>query len=196
MSTEASAQHETRKCRAKLTGTDVIKIFELKLRSGHATEVASMFGVSEKAIRDIWTARTWAKETWHLEPSRALVIKQTGRPRGRKDSKPRKMKASMPLRASLASCFEAQQIESGLGDSHLQLGEEDQVGLDYSFWSLQHGSERLSVPDVMQSPSNLSLEAHRPSIGITVDEQLGEWNADIWSNPRNADPFELDWQRS
>ena len=77
----------------------------------------------------------------------------------------------------------------------MRLGE-DQVGLDYSFWPLQHGSERLSVPDVLQSPSNLSLEARQPSIGITVDEQLSEWNADIWSNPQNADPFELDWQRS
>ena len=48
-----------------------------------------MYGVSEKAIRDVWTARTWAKETWHLEPLRALALKQTGRPKGRRDSKPR-----------------------------------------------------------------------------------------------------------
>ena len=86
----ASSGSVSAKPRAKLTQADAIKIFTLKQYSQRATSVASLFSVSEKAVRDIWTARTWAKETWHLEPSRVLVIKHTGRPKGKRDSKPRK----------------------------------------------------------------------------------------------------------
>ena len=198
-STEARTQHGTRRCRTKLTGDDVIKIFELKQRSGQANKVASMYGVSEKAIRDIWTARTWAKETWHLEPSRALVIKQAGRPRGSKDSKPRKMKASPPLRASIASCSEIQQHELWVEDCEVLFGEEpvdfELVGPAEPVLMLQDGSGLLSVHVEEQSPS-LCQEALQPFLGIMVDEQLSEWNADIWCNPQTPDPFELDWQLS
>ena len=215
-STEARTQHGTRRCRTKLTGDDVIKIFELKQRSGQANKVASVFGVSEKAIRDIWTARTWAKETWHLEPSRALVIKQAGRPRGSKDSKPRKMKASPPLRASIASCSETRQHELCFGDCEALIT--DPVGFDLvgpvgfdlvdpvGFELVGPAEPTLMLQDGSGLPSvhvvpghkcpSLCQEALQPSLGITVDEQLSEWNADIWCNPQTPDPFELDWQLS
>ena len=47
-----------------------------------ATKVAQLFRVSEKAIRDIWTGRTWASETLHLDTSRPLKIKHLGLPIG------------------------------------------------------------------------------------------------------------------
>jgi hypothetical protein len=47
-----------------------------------------MYGVCEKAVRDIWVGRTWAAETWHLDPSRPLKIKYAGRPLGCRDAKP------------------------------------------------------------------------------------------------------------
>ena len=78
------------KPRAKLAASDAIEIFSLRRSEVQATKLAHIYGISEKAIRDIWTARTWATETWHLEPSRELVLRQAGRPKGRTDSKPRR----------------------------------------------------------------------------------------------------------
>jgi hypothetical protein len=59
-----------------------------------ATKLAGKYGVSEKAIRDIWQGRTWDRETWHLDTTRPRIEKQRGRPRGSKDRKPRKSKNS------------------------------------------------------------------------------------------------------
>ena len=55
-----------------------------------AAHVSKIYGVSEKAVRDIWTGRTWSKETWHLDASRSRPLKKMGRPVGRQDTKPRK----------------------------------------------------------------------------------------------------------
>ena len=67
------------KPRAKLNATIAVEIFKQKKVSAQATKVARTYGVSEKAIRDIWTARTWAQETLHLEPSRVQRRKITER---------------------------------------------------------------------------------------------------------------------
>ena len=52
--------------------------------------------MSVKTIRDIWVGRTWYRETYHLDPSKAPVIdrlmKKAGRPKGVRDSKPRAKK--------------------------------------------------------------------------------------------------------
>ena len=81
---------ESRKTRAKLTEADALDIFRCKAQSMSAASVSKKYGVSEKAVRDIWTGRTWSKETWHLDTSRSLPLKKMGRPIGRKDAKPRK----------------------------------------------------------------------------------------------------------
>jgi len=79
------------RARAKLTEDDAVSIFMVKLeRQTKATHaVASLYGVSEKAVRDIWNGRTWARTT-----SRILGVRRpaqpVGRPLGSKDSKPRK----------------------------------------------------------------------------------------------------------
>ena len=81
---------ESRKTRAKLTEADALYIFHCKTHSLSAAYVAKKYGVSEKAVRDIWTGRTWSKETWHLDASRSRPLKKMGRPVGRKDAQPRK----------------------------------------------------------------------------------------------------------
>ena len=81
---------ESRKTRAKLTEADALDIFHCKAHSMSAASVSKKYGVSEKAVRDIWTGRTWSKETWHLDTSRSRPLKKMGRPVGRKDAKPRK----------------------------------------------------------------------------------------------------------
>jgi hypothetical protein len=82
--------------RTRLCGDQVIQIFKSKLdlpRKSSA-ELAKIYCVAEKTIRDIWTGRTWSRETWHLDISRTLELKKTSRPIGRRDTKPRKKRAS------------------------------------------------------------------------------------------------------
>ena len=81
--------------RARITASDAISIFKLKGPSSSATIVARKYGMSEKAIRDVWKGRTWARETWHLDMARPSHFKQIGRPVGRKDKFPRKKAATL-----------------------------------------------------------------------------------------------------
>jgi hypothetical protein len=87
------------KPRAILTSEQVIAIFQLKLRPALpkpcASAVARAYGISEKAIRDIWKGRTWFEETSRFEPTRpAREVGPPGRPKGRKDSTPRRRRQS------------------------------------------------------------------------------------------------------
>ena len=85
------------KPRAVLNEAEAIAIFQLRPRSDlprvvrDSLSVAQAFTVSEKTVRDIWSARTWHRETLHLDPSRpARADTLPGRPLGRKDSAPRR----------------------------------------------------------------------------------------------------------
>ena len=62
----------------------------LRCKYGRSSaDIAKEYGVTEKTIRDIWTGRTWFRETLHLEPSREKIAerltRQLGRPKGSKD---------------------------------------------------------------------------------------------------------------
>jgi hypothetical protein len=109
--------------RAVLTTQQAAEIFNLQgpslishilsggcIFSSRSVAVAKMFGVSPKAVRDIWNKRTWRHSTSHLFPeneresctdclktvenmvSHHMIAqrKSVGRPRGSKDSKPRR----------------------------------------------------------------------------------------------------------
>ena len=78
------------RARAKLTESDALNIYNCKGTISKSAAIAKLYGVSEKAVRDIWTGRTWSKETWHLDESRPIPTKKMGRPLGRKDGQPRK----------------------------------------------------------------------------------------------------------
>ena len=90
------------KPRAILTEQQAVHIFELKqyTMSSHgkrplsAAGIARVFGVNEKTVRDIWKGRTWSRETWHLDCSRQILIKQPGKPKGCKDTKQRQRRIS------------------------------------------------------------------------------------------------------
>ena len=82
--------------RIVLTSQTAREIFELKNTHHYASlhsaslRLASKYGVSSKAIRDIWKGRSWLEATydlWNVEdrPARRII----GRPKGKKDSKPR-----------------------------------------------------------------------------------------------------------
>ena len=80
------------KMRAKLTAEDALDIFRFKESMISASKLSKKYGVTEKAVRDIWTGRTWLRETSCLDASRSLQPKKMGRPLGRKDAKPRKQR--------------------------------------------------------------------------------------------------------
>jgi hypothetical protein len=81
------------KLRTKLHKAEVVEIFLRKHTQKSPTVVSRLCGISEKAVRDIWSVRTWSKETQHLDPSRSVCLKKIGRPTGSKDTKPRKPRA-------------------------------------------------------------------------------------------------------
>ena len=168
----------TTKPRTRLTVSDVINIFRCKQSSIQATTVANMYGVSEKAIRDIWTARTWARETWHLEPSRTLVLKQVGRPRGSKDSRPRQ-KTSTLFRKELTVIQAYNPPSAGQ--------------------CRPSADTDLSVLDIRicfsQSPTIDQQDDNGDTVGSlqSLDEQLGGWDSGVCV-PDNSDPFEEDWE--
>ena len=96
-------QKESMKTRAKLTESDALDIFNCKASVASASAIAKLYGVSEKAVRDIWTGRTWSKETWHLDESRPIPTKKMGRPLGRKDGQPRKSRGLRTIPESQTS---------------------------------------------------------------------------------------------
>ena len=90
--------------RVLLSNEEARDIFKLQPTHGfpslHAAsvDIAKRYGVSPKAIRDIWTGRSWLNATFSLwnadeRPARKAI----GRPKGRKDSKPRKSKSDGQL---------------------------------------------------------------------------------------------------
>jgi hypothetical protein len=61
--------------RAKLTNSEAVSIFRLRETAASATSVGRLYGVSEKAIRDIWKGRTWASETSNVDTAQRIKIK-------------------------------------------------------------------------------------------------------------------------
>ena len=169
----------TAKPRARLTENDVINIFSCKQSSMQATTVANMYGMSEKAIRDIWTARTWARETWHLEPSRTLVLKQAGRPRGSTDSRPRQKKQLMHLFKEV-SIKQAQAGDQPFAD-HCEPTTISAANIYY-----------FQAPKIDQQCDSGDTEG---SCLQSLDEQLDGWDSGVCV-PDNSDPFEDDWARA
>ena len=84
-SQQSQQRHTAAKHRRRLTESQVQSIYLAKKPGNRATKIAGSFGVNEKTIRDIWSGRTWAKETLHVRhgdcegsgsPSRIFERKQ------------------------------------------------------------------------------------------------------------------------
>ena len=97
--------------RSRLSEAQVVEIFLSKATKLGATKICVRFGISEKAVRDIWTGRTWAKETMHLVRMRQTVETRTiGRPIDGAGKRPRNRKAGFEEQ----SAFKSSEIEIGL----------------------------------------------------------------------------------
>jgi hypothetical protein len=189
------------KPRAVLTKSQVIAIFQLKHNLLSATKIARPYGVSEKAVRDIWTARTWATETWHLDPSRAVKIKQSGRPLGSRDSKPRN-----PRQASIGVCAHTSVIlhcaesdcnhlsESCICPNDAGLWEERQTNI--GCFDQEH-LDRIQRHQVDRPGSDSFLCTDQECFVRTksLDDQLFDWERGLRGKHGTSwsDPFKADW---
>ena len=160
------------KPRAGLTECQAVQIFrskvDLPLKSSAA--LAALYHVSEKTIRDIWTGRTWSRETWHLDKSRMVLLKQPGSPKGCKDSQPRKKRVSGSVHGSETDCVE--------------------ICLPCSDGSNSWGFCRRSHPSHSYHADQRKLPS--TPFHASIDEQLHDWNS-FWRSVPTADPFRSDW---
>jgi hypothetical protein len=167
------------KPRARLSERHVITIFQAKspkTSASTAAKVARVYGVSEKAIRDIWTGRTWSRETWHLDKSRPLQLKLTGRPRGCRDTKPRKKRV---LKSGVAGRAFEQDALKKHADRMAGLEQSSDSAACFEDSSTGH-------------PSRAAWRTSSTPCHASVDEQLQAWDA-FWRTSTSADPFSGDW---
>ncbi len=162
------------KPRARLNEDQAIQIFQSKLDLPQlsSTELATLYRVSEKTIRDIWTGRTWSRETWHLDTSRTLPLKHPGRPKGWcMDTQPRK-KPSREIHHDESSKLIGPFTEACSEGS--------------SSW--YRSDSRLSYNTVERRCPSSQLQTSSSSI----DAQLHDWDA-FWISCPSADPFRSEW---
>ena len=193
------------KTRAKLSVEQVIEIFQNKgtTATSSAAVVARQYGVSEKTVRDIWKGRTWCGETWHLDTSRVVQTKRIGRPKGCKDSKPRKPKADG---RDEASCSPPDHLA---GDASAAF--DPTSDFEESAECVDRGHTETSSSDTTLTDTRAAASTARPlpapsgqphapappplssSAAQSVDQQLHEWGRALWLDLESADPFRRDW---
>ena len=188
------------KPRARLSETQAIAIFQAKNSASIAARLATVYGVSEKAVRDIWTGRTWSRETWHLDQSRPLQLKLTGRPKGCRDTKPRAKRVDGRKKLSTLT---AQVPCRHQADRHSVAGlpfEQDAQHMplkQHEKWRAGLGSNHDSAVCFDDSSAGHRCRAAWPQSSTlchaSVDEQLHDWD-EFWSASRSADPFYGDWK--
>ena len=174
------------KPRALLTEDQVLEIFKLKWTSKSASHLGALHEVSEKTVRDIWMGRTWSLETHHLDTSRRIVIKNPGRPKGSKDSKPRKQKG--------------QSVKIHLRQSHQSFGSNNPHSLPRSTTPCQLSIDETYVHDkpsdcdykLWTGPQGPAIHIQDSMHSRSVDDELNEWAERSWCSPL-TDPFRRDW---
>jgi hypothetical protein len=195
------------KPRARLSVDQVLTIFQARASASTATKVATVYGVSEKAVRDIWKGRTWSRETWHLDTSRPLQLKIPGRPKGCRDTKPRarRVNCRYVLSASTGSstqmhseprCFHTD------GHAAARHAVEQGAFVDMPPEEDAHWMAGLALSTHSTACFEDSSSAvHRWSAALwtgstlycaSVDEQLHAWDA-FWRDSTSEDPFCDDW---
>ncbi len=183
------------KTRAKLSQAEVIAIFQFKkvYPKSSAAKIAKLYRISEKAVRDIWTGRTWTNETWHLDTSRILCQRNIGRPKGCRDSKPRVSTRGKDSKESLSCKVSKNAFAESKSDTI------ERWRNDVSTTASTIYSETMLIN--MQSDSHGPLNAlstsplqTTSSASGSVDQQLYEWDRAFWIEHESGDPFHGDWR--
>ena len=163
---QGSFRQKSRYCR--LTEDAVIEIFQCKGGPSNASKTARAFAVSEKTVRDIWTGRTWAKETQHLDASRTIKVTQMGRPKGRRDTRPRKSRR-----------IHASDSAGGVTLSQQQGAAENRPGI----FGLKSKGGRMAESADRRCNSGLQQSS-------SLDSQLYVWEQQHDEAPAFHDPFD------
>jgi hypothetical protein len=195
------------KPRARLFKAQVIAIFHAKAStssSASAAKLATVYRVSGKAIRDIWTARTWSKETWHLDMLRPLQPRLTGRPKGCRDRTPRKKRVychdelSRSRSSAQVSSLPHYDTLGGVGPSLVQDSKNAiQMPLNHPtnlrVVLTQCTDSAVCLEDSSAWHGSRSTWPQSSTLRHTsIDEQLHEWDG-FWHTSACADPFCVDW---
>jgi hypothetical protein len=193
---------------ARLTQDQAIDIFNMKSSALTAVKIAVSYGISEKAVRDIWKGRTWSRETRHLDTTSTVVLKKVGRPIGRRDQKPRKKRVVtapnhsafptvLPASGTAQHIIFSKAIENSVGSGSLHTD----PAMTVSWLEQMNAGRRESQSDRTKtnsagyfSPFSIdSSRAASPSCEARVDDQLSAWDESIWINSQSPDPFRDDW---
>jgi hypothetical protein len=191
------------KTRAKLSVEQVIEIFNIKstMPNNAAASIARQYRVSEKTVRDIWSGRTWCGETWHLDTARVIAPKSIGRPKGCRDSKPRKAKTEGDTICRMAPNDASALDEQRPIGAEITSLESGQVHKAYSTTVITPMDLKydISMAQVMSASFHplQALSSSQPppasSAAHSVDQQLHEWGQALWLDLEAADPFRKDW---
>ena len=179
-------QKELSKTRAKLTESDALNIYSCKANVTSATAKSKLYGVSEKAVRDIWTGRTWSKETWHLDESRPFPTKKMGRPFGRKDAQPRKPRSLRTIPES--STISQSSVDVSLASESIDIISQTPViaplfSIVMNEWPQARKMDTEEVPSSALCCSNQSIddllhEKTHCGLDITFEDPFGpDWAA-------------------
>jgi hypothetical protein len=151
------------KHRARLTEEAVLQIFACRHDKRSPTVLSNFYGVNEKTVRDIWSGRTWSKETQHLGPAREVSSKQIGWSSGQDKN-----------------------VESlGPTNDQARYGAITTTTSKTRFWMASpNGSMSRSMASKVQDEDQ-PVASH----AISIDEQLYEWERHgfwfIWSLKRD-----------
>jgi hypothetical protein len=186
------------KPRARLSEDQVLAIFQAR-DSASATRVAVIYGVNEKTVRDIWTGRTWARETRHLDTARPFQLKVTGRPKGCRDRKPRKSRLIGRLEQSALTGSIAQAAHTGSPYTQMHSALE----FEYNTLRMPLNQHPKSADSAACYKDPVSGHRSRATACWTsssvphasVDEQLYKWNEFYRARTSGStDPFCFDWK--
>ena len=170
-----------RRTRAILTEQQAVEIFkwqstdEILTMVCRSSFIAKKFGISEKTVRDIWKQRTWAHATCSLggkTDTATKVEKKIGRPKGSKDSRPRKQKQTSGTRISPASS--AQPLICNVNMSFYEFDKNDELQQDSLDTSQPQSEKRIPGPT---GPllGTLTRQHVLPIEEESIDDQLYSW---------------------
>jgi hypothetical protein len=199
-----------------------VQIFKFKLDSQQLSSaaLATIYCVSEKTVRDIWTGRTWSKTTQHLDTSR---LQQPGHPMQCIETRPEKnhtgemrqgessshIGSSSSTKPSSVGLIRPHHIktrltEQVLGPRQSESDNECRFKSKRSKLGMQ-GYETVCADQYIEACSSSwhqsdpsfwynTVVRNPPSVQLraSMDDQLHDWGA-FWRSGPNEDPFRNDW---
>jgi hypothetical protein len=171
------------KHRARLTEEAVIQIFTRRHDKVSPTVVSNLYGVNEKTVRDIWSGRTWSKETRHLDPSRAASSKKILEivpPAEQRGAEPKRCEGITFKIDTAQAQGDSSMDEVSRANDQARDGAIPNYSRDCAISGLVSSCLRSQEHSQDSLTRNMASKVHEreqpaPSCVISIDEQLYEW---------------------